>query len=293
MSHSFFHRGPVKALGALAIAAIWPSVAAAAAAGGQVALQPHRAVYDLELAKSTPGGGIGDVRGRIVYELTGNACEGYAQNMRFVTETINSDGAPETSDLRTSSWESVPAGRLRFAYTTYGNEQLVNRIQGVATKNGDGNGNVKVDVSRPQKRVAEVKGPVYFPIEHSTAVILAARAGKKFFEAGLYDGSEGGEKVYTTTSVIGRSIPAGAQRFDAKFKDAELLAGVRSWPVSISYFAPGEGKADSVPLYEMSFRFHENGVTSDLEIDHGTYSLKGSISELTYLEGTPCPAERP
>ena len=64
-----------------------------------------------------------DVTGRIVYELTGSACEGYAQNMRYVTQTMNQDGAAQTTDLRTSSWEAVPPLKLRFSSSTYQNEQ--------------------------------------------------------------------------------------------------------------------------------------------------------------------------
>ncbi|MDX2309133.1 MAG: cell envelope integrity EipB family protein [Hyphomicrobium sp.] len=253
-------------------------------------LRPHRAIYDLKLENAAPGGGISDIRGRIVYELTGNACEGYAQSMRYVTETTNSEGASETTDLRTSSWEAAPAGRFRFAFSTYLNDQMADRTQGVATKDPGSRGPVEVEIVKPQKKAATVKSPVYFPIEHSQGILSAAKAGERLFIGDLYDGSEGGEKVYATTSVIGRSVPEGAKRFNAKFKNADLLAGVKSWPVSISYFNVGQTNIDATPLYEMSFRFHENGVTGDLKIDHGSHSLRGDIAELTYLPENPCPA---
>jgi len=264
------------------------AIANPALAAGIAELQPHRAVYDLKLDRSAPGGGVGDVRGRIVYELTGSACEGYAQSMRFVTETTNSQGVTDQTDLRTSSWEAIPAGRFRFAYSTYQNDQLADRTQGTAQKAPSTQGPVSVDLTKPQSRAATVAGPVYFPIEHSLAIIRSAKAGERIFEGNPDDGSEGGEKVYATTSVIGRAIPDSAQRFNAKFKNAELLSGVASWPVSISYFAAGQNNVDAVPLYEMSFRFHENGVTGNLSIDHGSYSLAGEITELTYLERSPC-----
>jgi hypothetical protein len=38
----------------------------------------------------------------------------------------------------------------------------------------------------------------------------------------------------------------------------------------------------------MYFRFHENGVTSNLVIDHGDYRLKGELKELTLLDQSPC-----
>src|SRR5512139_3016757 len=70
-----------------------------------VRLQPHRAVYDISLDETGTAMSIGSISGRVVYELMGNACEGYAQNMRFVTETSTTEGQASTTDLRTSSWE--------------------------------------------------------------------------------------------------------------------------------------------------------------------------------------------
>jgi EipB-like len=43
----------------------------------------------------------------------------------------------------------------------------------------------------------------------------------------------------------------------------------------------------------MSYRFHENGVTSDLRLDYGDYALKGELKELTFLETTNCPVDKP
>jgi hypothetical protein len=43
----------------------------------------------------------------------------------------------------------------------------------------------------------------------------------------------------------------------------------------------------------MSYRFHENGVTSSLRIDHGEFAIKGDLKELSYLEAGKCPPEKP
>ncbi len=53
---------------------------------------PHRAIYDLSLDETNSGSGVAGVSGRIVYELTGSPCEGYAQSMRFVTQTVTQEG---------------------------------------------------------------------------------------------------------------------------------------------------------------------------------------------------------
>src|SRR5258708_24847844 len=46
-------------------------------AGSATVLVPHRAVYDLKLARSRGKRSIEMVRGRILYDFSRNACEGY------------------------------------------------------------------------------------------------------------------------------------------------------------------------------------------------------------------------
>ena len=80
------------ALGALG-AFSWPQRDAhAGPALKEVVFAPHRAIYDLSLDNAQSGSGVSGVNGRIVYELSGNACEGYAQSMRFVTYVVNQEG---------------------------------------------------------------------------------------------------------------------------------------------------------------------------------------------------------
>ncbi|MGE0023161.1 MAG: cell envelope integrity EipB family protein [Hyphomicrobium sp.] len=259
----------------------------AAPASQDVAFAPHRAIYDLSLDGAQSGSGVTGVNGRIVYELSGNACEGYAQSMRFVTQTLNQEGDMQTTDLRTSSWEEVPAKRLRFSTSTYQNEMLAEQTQGVATRK-QGTGEAAVALAKPSKRDAKLPGDVYFPIQHSMAIIRAARGGRTILAADLYDGSETGDKIYATSTAIGRQIQPGAAPVVSLAKGVAELDRVPSWPISVSYFSTTQGPGDAVPLYEMSYRFHDNGVTSSLRINHGDFAIKGELKELTYFEPSPC-----
>jgi len=279
---------------ALAGALLWAGglAAQAAPAANDVAFAPHRAVYDLSLDSSKSGSGVTGVTGRIVYELSGNACEGYAQSMRFVTQTMNQDGEVQTTDLRTSSWEEVPARKLRFSTSTFQNEIPAEQTQGVA-KRGQVSGTATVSLVRPQQREAALPGNVYFPIQHSMAIIRAARAGKTILAADLYDGSETGDKIYSTSTAIGRQIKPGEGPKVSLAKGAGDIESVPSWPVSVSYFQTKPGQGDEVPLYEMSYRFHENGVTSSLSINHGDFAIRGELKELAYFEPSPCKRPAP
>lgn len=259
----------------------------AAPALKEVVFAPHRAVYDLSLDSARSSSGVAGVNGRIVYELTGNACEGYAQSMRFVTQTLNQDGDVQLTDLRTSSWEEVPARRLRFSTSSYQNEIQAEQTQGIA-KRAQASGEAAVELSRPSKKTAKLSGNIYFPIQHSMAIIQAARAGRTMLAADLFDGSESGEKIYATSTAIGRQSKAGDVAKLSLAKGIAALDRVPSWPITVSYFPPADVRGDTVPLYEMSYRFHENGVTSRLRINHGDFAINGDLKELTYLEVSPC-----
>ena len=66
-------------------------------------------------------------------------------------------------------------------------------------------------------------------------LIEAAHAGKSLLEVAVYDGSEQGEKIYQSLSVIGRRIEPDKKPEDAA-ADKDALAGLARWPVTISYF---------------------------------------------------------
>ena len=71
--------------------------------GGAPKLAPHRAVYDLALRDAATGSGIVGADGRIVYEATGNACEGYSVTYRFVSRLRLQNGATRLIDSRAAS----------------------------------------------------------------------------------------------------------------------------------------------------------------------------------------------
>jgi len=257
------------------------------AAGGEVMMAPHRAVYDMSLATARGGSGVTAVSGRMVYELTGSACEGYTQNMRFVTQMVNQGGNAVITDLRSSSWEEGNGKRFRFNSSQYRDEKATEITAGDAAR-ANAADDVKVELTKPSKKDLSLSSRVYFPVQHSIALLAAARAGKIMFRADLYDGSEKGEKVYDTVSVIGRPRSPGSSPQLPKIKNAEELDQLTAWPVSIAYFEPGSDKKDAVPVYELSFLFFENGVSRKLFIDYGEFAIQGEIKEIVFHPPSKC-----
>jgi EipB-like len=277
--------GTAPSLAAVIVMA-WPvATAAQTTPGSAVTLAPHRAVYDIKLDRAASGSGVVDASGRMVYELTGSACDGYTQNMRFVTRMTSGEGSSQLNDLRSSSFEDSTGKAFRFNSNSYKNDQLADTTQGDATREPQG---IRVELTRPNKKTVNLSSGVYFPVQHSVALIAAARAGKSIFIADLYDGSEKGEKVYSTTSAIGRRIAPGVNKSPVSLKNGDVLDKQAYWPVAISYFEPGSEKRDAVPSYELSFRFFENGVSTRLLINYGEFAIRGELKELVFLDAPKC-----
>jgi hypothetical protein len=286
MMHTNFVRVLAAALGTL-VFFLLPSAGSNSAASDAAFLAPHRAIYELSLAAIRGGAGMSSVVGRMAYDLTGSVCEGYTQNMRFVTRMTNQSSNAVVTDLRSSTWEDARGKRFRFDSSQYRDEKATENTMGDAAR-PSASEDIKVELTKPAKKNISIPSRVYFPVQHTIALLNAAKAGKSSFRADLYDGSEKGEKVYDTVAAIGRAQPAGSNRQLPQVRNAERLNGLRAWPVSIAYFEPGSGKQDALPVYELSFLMFENGVSRKLYIDYGEFALQGDLSEIVFHPPSKC-----
>lgn len=264
--------------------ALWAAPAAQAQGAG-VGLAPHRAVYEMSLDRARSGSSVTGLRGRMVYELSGSRCEGWTQTIRFVTEMTGSDGQLTLNDMRSSTFEDDAAKEFRFNTTQQRDQRSTETTNGEARRDGGG---VSVDLRQPARKNLKLAGRVYFPIEHSIALVAAARKGETVLRADIYDASEKGEKVYETSSIIGARREPGANAKLASATGADSLDGVASWPVTISYYERSAAGADAAPVYELSFLYFENGVSRRIVIDYGDFAMKGEMREITFLAAKPC-----
>jgi hypothetical protein len=257
------------------------------AAGDGILLAPHRAVYELTLVHARGGQGLTSVVGRMAYDLVGSACEGYTQNMRFVTRMSYQSGNTSVADLRSSTWEDGLGKRFRFDSTQFRNEKATESTVGDAARLG-ATEDIKVELTRPAKKSITLPSRVYFPVQHTIALLQAAKAAKASFRADLYDGSEKGEKVYDTVAALGRVQAAGSNRKLPAVAGAERLNGLRAWPVAMAYYEPRSDGIDALPVYEISFLMFENGVSRKLRIDYGEFALEGELTNISFHEPSKC-----
>jgi hypothetical protein len=277
----------VLAIVLAAAAPHYPAVATPPA--DKVLLVPHQAVYDLKLSKSHGSRSIEAVRGRILYDFSGNACEGYDLEIRQISELDSGEGRAALSDLRSTTWEDGTAKKFRFnSENTLDDER--NSVNGHAERTSQ---TVEVGLSKPNEKNFTVPVGAVFPTEHMRRIIVAAREGKTILDFQVYDGSENGEKLYNTLTVIGRPIlPGEKPPNDATAKIPEL-AKLTRWPVTISYFDQLEAKeehgGEQTPVYAIGFELYENGISRALVLDYADFTITGEMTSLEMKKAKPCP----
>jgi hypothetical protein len=249
-------------------------------------LVAHRAIYEMTLDDARSASGITGIDGRMVFEFTGSECDGYSLNMRMVTQMTDTQGQTNLTDLRSSTWEQGDGQKFRFQSAQYLNDKLGDITMGRAVRESPKEA-VKVKLSQPSAAELDLSGPLLFPTQHSFALIAAARTGQGLFQARVYDGSEKGQKVYDTTAFIGTEVQPGSDPKLEQVAQDKGLGELASWPVSIGYFEAKGG--DLTPSYQIDFRLYENGVSRDLLIDYGDFSIHGTLTSLEYLKATECP----
>ena len=281
-----------RALGLAALAAMtslgFGYAGAAAISPPEAAkLVPHRAVYDLELSSTKSSSSVAAIAGRMVFEFTGNPCEGFTQNMRFVMNVSNRDGGSTLSDLRSTTFETPDGDTYKFNFNDFENQKATDVTTGDAVRDTPG-GAVAVKLAKPAAAKLELTPGTLFPVQHTIRLLAAALRGEHMMSADLYDGSDKGQKEFFTNTVIGELRPAAAASDLEPIKNVERLAGLKSWPVTIAYYGAGSTKADGLPEHQMSFLLYENGVARKLGLDYGSLTVKGTLAGIEFYEPAKC-----
>ncbi len=240
-------------------------------------LAPHRAVYDVELKEASDRSGIDGMSGRIVYEFRGSACDGYTTNFRFVTQ-LSARGEVSLTDQRTTTFEDGTGENFRFVTKTFVNQNEDKKIEGSARLDDD---SVIVDLKEPESLELDLQSAM-FPTEHVIDMINRARAGETFYQQPIFDGSDGGDRVMTTTVVIGPQKQEPTE--DAA---EETLKGESYRKFSVAYFDE-INDPEGLPEYSIAFKMHDNGIARDLEMNYGDFTLIGKVSNLEIFDAEPC-----
>ncbi len=272
--------------------AVLATVVLVAAPGSNAVAEPvvlagHRAVYDVALENGTGQANSLTASGRVVLEFDGDACQGYTQNMRFLTRYVGPNGPATTSDVQSTTWESGDGTVFRFNSRQYqdGDLQLSSRGDAGRAEGSE----ITVDLKEPEEREFRLRQEVLFPTVHLKILIEQAEQGARFVQRDVYDGSDTGDTVSATNAVIGQPVRSEI----AGIPGVEPLSGMTYWPVSLAYFELGaDGEpGEEVPSYQLSFDLFQNGVSTEILIDYGEFALRATLSEIRFFDPVACDTE--
>ena len=120
--------------------------------------------------KSRGSNSINSARGRILYNFSGSACEGYTSEFRQVSELDSGEDKVTLSDLRSTSWEDGAGKSYRFKIDARMNDTDSSPVDGVAERTGD---HVTVKLKQPEAKTFTLDGTTVFPTEQIQRIIAA------------------------------------------------------------------------------------------------------------------------
>lgn len=255
------------------------AVLIAAPAGAQAAdsIAPHRAVYDLSLAKARSSRAASSVDGTMTFSWK-DVCDGWSIAYDTEMELVFPERGTRSVAWRYTSWESNDSTRMRFFLQRYTNGRQTLARRGRAEKGPDGGEAV---ITEPEERTIALEAGTLFPGEHSRALINAAREGKRFVYEKVFDGTGENDGLFVANAVV-LEEKAGSP----PDVDSALLKGTPSWRMNLAFYAPDS--TEGTPQSEQSVRYYANGIAGTLTLDYGDFVVRATLAELTALDRPDC-----
>jgi EipB-like len=261
---------------AFALAAIAMMAGAPIAAGVEIA--PHRALYTMTLGNTRGDSGVLDARGAMDYEW-GETCDGWTIEQRYRLKMRYA----ETPDVDIVSsfvtWESKDGLHYRFNQKQTRNGELDQEIRGEASLDGPGKAGV-AEFTKPQPQTLKLAPGVLFPTAHTILLIDAARKGENFISRQVFDGATD-ENAVQVSAAIGLKITP-----DPVAATPSPLLERPGWRIRLAFF-PVDANEER-PDYELGMRLLDNGVSQDMLIDYGEYSIRAKLDDIEPLSKPNC-----
>lgn len=262
----------------LVCAAAIVAIVASAPSAKSAEIAPHRALYTMTLGSARNDSGVVDARGTMDYEW-GESCDGWTIEQRYRLKMRYA----ETTDVDIISsfitWESKDGLHYRFNQKQTRNGEVDQEIRGEAKLDGPGKGGV-VEFSQPQPQKLQLEPGVMFPSAHTILLIDAAHEGENFVSRLIFDGATDENAVQVSAAIGVKLAP------DPVAAALSPLLQRPGWRVRLAFF-PVDANAEK-PDYELGMRLLDNGVSQDMVIDYGEYSIRAKLDDIEPLTKPNC-----
>jgi hypothetical protein len=262
-----------------------PTAPVAPAASVQIAA--HRALYTMSLASAKTDSGVSGAHGTMGYQW-GESCDGWTVEQRYKL-TIN---YAESQDVDIVSnfvtWESKDGLRYRFNQKETRNGAVDEEIRGSAQFDGPGKGGT-ITFEKPQAQTMKLPPGAMFPSAHTIMLIQKAQAGENFVSRQVFDGATV-EGAVLVSAVLGPKIEPKTQAKNASdpkdaLQDNPILQRP-GWRMRLAFFPADQ--SEEKPDYELGMLLLDNGISRDMVIDYGDYTIKAKLDTIEPLGKPHC-----
>ena len=244
----------------------------APASGGSAFLAPHKATYDLQLS-STHGGGTVAASGSMSFQVT-DACTGWAAQQRLHLQLVTREGGSSDMVSTYATLESKDGRHLTFDMQERDNNSLTQQVRGEASLDATGAGSIRFTL--PHVSTMTLPRGTLFPMAHTAAIITAAEAGRTSIDPVLFDGTSADGPTDSYVSILGWHPAPSPSQYPS-------LQNQASGRVHVAFFARKPGTV--LPDYEAGMRYFANGVSDQLDMDFGDFSMHGTMR--SFVPGKP------
>jgi hypothetical protein len=265
-----------------AAAAVFLSVAAIATSpvvsAGAAEIAPHHALYSMSLGATHGDAGVTGAGGTMAYQW-GESCDGWTVEQRYRLKMAYAESQDVSISSNFVTWESKDGLRYRFNQKETRNGTDNDEIRGTAKLDGPDKGGA-VEFEKPQPKSLKLPPGVLFPSSHTIFLIDKAKAGENFISRQLFDGATV-ENAVLVSAVIGAKVEP-----DEESAKKSPLLNRPGWRVRLAFF-PADQKAEK-PDYELGMLLLDNGVSRDMVIDYGDYSIRAKLDDIEALPKPGC-----
>ncbi|AOX17301.1 hypothetical protein AA0488_1864 [Kozakia baliensis NRIC 0488] len=258
------------------LAAFLLGAASSVAAAEAAPLIPHVAHYDLSLVQIRSGNAVG-ASGDVSYHVE-DMCDAWSMQQHLALHVTDREGEDSDTVSDYATLESKDGQRLIFTTTQNVDGTMQSHVEGQADRLRDGR--ILVHFRAPEDKSLTLPRGTLFPLEHTQAILSAARQGKRQVAPLLFDGTSDDGAFYTFVTIRN-----WAQYNEGAFRAS--LAHVPAAQVHVAFFSM---KPDSItPDFELSARYFDNGLSDKLRMDFGDFVMDGAMRDLTLLPAAHCP----
>lgn len=299
----------------LATVGLWTgstwAVEAASAPSANVQIAAHRALYSMTLAHAKTDSGVTGARGEMGYQW-GETCDGWTVEQRYKLTINYAESQDVNIDSNFVTWESKDGLRYRFNQKETRNGTVDEEIRGSAQLDGAGKGGT-ITFEKPQPQTMKLPPGALFPSAHTILLIEKAKAGENFVARQVFDGATV-EGAVLVSAVIGKKAepdakPAADPKADPK-SAADVKGGAADpapaakgaaapdpslndpvlrrpgWHIRLAFF-PSNPNTET-PDYELGMLLLDNGISRDMTIDYGDYTIRAKLAKIEALGKPHC-----